>query len=251
MQTVYRYDAETGEYRGDVSASESPLEPGVPLIPLDCTRLKPPAAPARQTPVFDGKRWRLVPDWRDVPLFNTADGAPAPVTLGVLPAEAGATEQARPGPEYVWRQGAWAYDANLAAALFRQRREEVLADLLVHIAEQRDIAAGSPSAGEMQSRAAKRVVAAALLLGEAAEAQSVNLAMEAELRGMGETVEELAHKILARAQALDAVNAKLDGLKRAAENALLAAATPEELGERAASFRTQVAAVVVAAGASE
>ena len=251
MTTVFLYDIDSGEYRGDTVAAESPLEPGVPLIPLSATLQRPPALGQRQAAVFDGHKWNLVPDWRGVPLFHIADGSPATVPLGVLPVEAGATDQAYPGPEYVWGSGGWAYDAQRAAALFRQRQEDAVIEVANSIARLRDVASGGASPGEMAARAAKRLAAEAVLAGNATEAQLLNVSIEALLRGMAETPETLAAKIVARAQALDALNAKLDGLKRAAENALRATASDDELRGRVASFLDQVAAVVTAVQASE
>ena len=68
---------------------------------------------------------------------------------------------------------------------------------------------------------------------------------------MSETPEQLAQKIVEKAITLDAINAKLDGLKRAAENALLATTTADDLRDRVASLQDQIAAVVAAPGSVE
>jgi hypothetical protein len=250
MKTVYQFDT-CGYFIGMAEADESPLEPGVYLVPAFSTPKEPPSVSEREVAIFDNGQWRVAPNWRGVPLFSTTDGSPVSVDVGVLPADVGATDLPMPGPEYIWREGAWEYDAERAAALFRKTRERALTDLLSHIAAQRDTAAGNPTPGEMQSRTNKRMAAEASLAGQATEAQSLNMAIEAELRGMGESPEVLARKIVQRAQALDEVNAKIDGLKRAAENALLSATTQDELHERSASFTAQIAAIVAAAIASE
>ncbi len=251
MKTVYLYDPDTGEYRGETVAAESPLEPGVPLVPLGGTLLKPLSAGQCQASVFDGEKWKLVPDWRGVLLFSIVDGTPATVELGVLPVDAGATNQPPPGPEYAWGPGGWVYNAQRAAALFRQRQEDAVQEITSSIAQQRDVVTGGVSPSEMFARAAKRLAAEAVLAGTASESQLLNISIEEQLRGMTETPQALAAKIVARAQALDTLNAKLDGLKRAAENALLATTTDEELRGRVSSFMGQVAAVVASVQASE
>ncbi|WP_417733911.1 hypothetical protein [Roseovarius sp.] len=58
--TAYQFDA-SGFYRGQTSADESPLEPGVFLLPARCTLIPPPAdVPAERWPRFNGAAWVLV-----------------------------------------------------------------------------------------------------------------------------------------------------------------------------------------------
>lgn len=57
---AYQYDL-AGMYVGVTEADESPLEPGVYLLPARCTLVPPPAeVPADQWPRWDGVKWRLV-----------------------------------------------------------------------------------------------------------------------------------------------------------------------------------------------
>lgn len=58
-KTVYQLDAE-GNYVGPAIADESPLEPGVFLIPGGCITLAPPKAIDGKVRRWDGKRWRQV-----------------------------------------------------------------------------------------------------------------------------------------------------------------------------------------------
>lgn len=67
---VYCYDT-NGFYIGDDTADESPLEPGVYLIPGHSTEVKPPATTAGHWPCWNGEKWGLV-DVRPKP--------PAPIT---------------------------------------------------------------------------------------------------------------------------------------------------------------------------
>lgn len=150
-----------------------------------------------------------------------------------------------------WLDGRWQLDDERALELFDQARRDAVDGIKQYIVEQRAVAAGTSDPGELQARIAKRAVAEAVVAKAATEAQMLNLATEAKLRGMGETGEVLAAKIIAKAVALDGVNARLDGLKRAAENALLATTTQEQLDACIERFRAQIAAVVTDAGASE
>lgn len=73
-KTAYQFDA-AGLYQGTTVADESPLEPGVYLLPARCTLTEPPAEfPPGQWPRWNGKAWALVP--RPAPATEPAD-APA------------------------------------------------------------------------------------------------------------------------------------------------------------------------------
>lgn len=57
---VYQYDR-AGLYSGTTEADESPLEPGVYLIPARCTHVEPPAdVPDDKWPRWNGCGWDLV-----------------------------------------------------------------------------------------------------------------------------------------------------------------------------------------------
>jgi hypothetical protein len=214
----------------------------------------PPEVGPHQRAIFDETNgvWSLVPDWRDIDLYSTMDGSFRAIrVIGQVPADIGATEQPMPGPEYSWHEGAWEFDPEKAAALFQQAKVEAVSRVHAFLAAQRASAAGTDDAGELQARMIKRVAAEAVAAGSATEAQLLNLGIEAQLRGMAETPEQLAQKIIEKAIELDAVNAKLDGLKYAAENALLATTTEDELHDRVASLQDQIAAVAADPGPVE
>lgn len=67
MVTIYHFDPVTRALRGESVADESPLEPGVFLIPANATGLVPPAVPAGKYAAFDGERWQLLDDVGPVP----------------------------------------------------------------------------------------------------------------------------------------------------------------------------------------
>lgn len=63
MTKIHHYNPETGEYLGEGRADESPLEPGVFLIPAHATEIAPPKAQAGKVRAFEGGAWvqRLIP----------------------------------------------------------------------------------------------------------------------------------------------------------------------------------------------
>ena len=119
MTTIHHYHQASGEYTGSTQAQMSPLEPDVPLIPAHATTQAPPAAGAHQAAVFDAaaQKWQLVPDWRGVQLYSTADGSEVAAELGQTPADCAATDKPRPSEAHIWKAGKWALDAAKQAAL--------------------------------------------------------------------------------------------------------------------------------------
>lgn len=60
MKIVYQTDV-NGMYAGEVEADESPLEPGVYLIPAGCVETAPPAPAPGYDRVWQAGAWVLVP----------------------------------------------------------------------------------------------------------------------------------------------------------------------------------------------
>ena len=58
-KTVYQYDI-AGMYVCQTDADESPLEPGVFLIPARCVTVEPPEFGDNQWPRWNGVEWQLV-----------------------------------------------------------------------------------------------------------------------------------------------------------------------------------------------
>lgn len=57
---AFQFD-HAGLYAGTTEADESPLEPGVYLLPARCTLTPPPAdVPANKWPRWNGSTWQLV-----------------------------------------------------------------------------------------------------------------------------------------------------------------------------------------------
>jgi hypothetical protein len=58
---IFHYHPDTGELLGEGIADESPLEPGVWLVPASATALEPPTAPEGEVAVFVNDSWTLQP----------------------------------------------------------------------------------------------------------------------------------------------------------------------------------------------
>ena len=56
---VFQYDL-AGMYVGQTEADESPLEPGVFLIPARCVEVAPPEFTGDQWPRWNGAKWELI-----------------------------------------------------------------------------------------------------------------------------------------------------------------------------------------------
>lgn len=122
-QTIHYYHNQTGEHAGEGQADQSPLETDAWLIPAYATPSLPLPTGEQEAVLYlapDGKvpahhedgTWRVVADWRGVPLWSTSDGRPLTIsTLGISPAEIGATDQPFPSPAHTWKNGAWVEDA--------------------------------------------------------------------------------------------------------------------------------------------
>ena len=72
MKNAFRYDRD-GEFCGIEIMQESPLEPGVFLLPADCTEQAPPEQQDGMAIVWNGATWTLVQDVRG--LWYKQDGS--------------------------------------------------------------------------------------------------------------------------------------------------------------------------------
>lgn len=57
---IYNYNPDNGYFTNESVADESPLEPGVFLLPAHSTTVEPPATEENQVACFDGNSWSLV-----------------------------------------------------------------------------------------------------------------------------------------------------------------------------------------------
>lgn len=114
-----------GLYVGPVEAEESPLEPGVFLIPGGCVERPPPAdIPEFKTACWTGKTWQLLDYFNGLIVYNTATQEPRTLT-GVGPIPNGYTVK-KPEPGQVWKNGRWVDDLDTQLAkLFPQKLEAI------------------------------------------------------------------------------------------------------------------------------
>ena len=82
---IYHYHPATGEYLGEGFADESPLEPGVYLVPANATATAPPTAMTGKVRVWRGE-WQFEDAQADVPL--DPEYAPTPEDLAQQAREA-------------------------------------------------------------------------------------------------------------------------------------------------------------------
>ena len=115
-KAIYSYEKETGVFTAESAADESPLEPGVYLIPAFATDATPPEVSEHEAAVFKDGAWSTVPDWRGAALYSTTDGSAVSAKLGDTLESLGATDLPRPDAQHIWKDGAWVLDATLQAA---------------------------------------------------------------------------------------------------------------------------------------
>ena len=109
---IYNYHPEYKYYAGESIADESPLEPGVYLIPSCATIIEPPNYDLGTIPIFRGDGWDVIEDrrgtWYRIPTgesyevydpfenqFNATRIAPPDLTIYLQP------------HEYVWEGDHW------------------------------------------------------------------------------------------------------------------------------------------------
>lgn len=64
---IYHYNETSGGYLGASGAIESPLEPGVWLVPAKATATAPPAEADPFSLAWDGQEWGPAPDPEPTP----------------------------------------------------------------------------------------------------------------------------------------------------------------------------------------
>lgn len=118
---IFNYHPLTGEFMGMGVADPNPLDEENPIVPGFATAIAPPDAEAGRARVYRGPdlrppqnwqdgSWTLVPDYRGVPLFRTADGSPFNLDaeydgLGDLPPFL--TDEPRPSAAHDWVDDEW------------------------------------------------------------------------------------------------------------------------------------------------
>lgn len=113
---IYNYDSFTGEFITVSQANQSPLEPGVFLVPANATTLPPLKPGPNQTPAFKDGTWTLVADYRS--RCWDKHGSIAKIALGATPDGVETCSIAPPDASGTWlfSAGAWIVDPVKAAA---------------------------------------------------------------------------------------------------------------------------------------
>ncbi|MCG9078929.1 DUF4376 domain-containing protein [Laribacter hongkongensis] len=88
---LYHFDA-AGRHVGTSTADESPLEPGVFLVPAHATPLEPLPAGQNEVAMFDGSAWRLVADYTGTEYWLPDGSHHVILELGYAPPEDALTD---------------------------------------------------------------------------------------------------------------------------------------------------------------
>jgi hypothetical protein len=108
---LYDIAPDSGEYIGTSEARESPLEPGVYLLPAHAVTTAPPDAQPGHVRCWNGTAWAQVEDHRGETVYAKATGRASVIAApGPLPADVTTTA---PGEHQVWDAtgNAWVTDA--------------------------------------------------------------------------------------------------------------------------------------------
>lgn len=228
-KTVYNYNPDTGEYLGPETAHESPMEPGVYLMPAHSTEAEPPEAGEHQAAVYSDGAWTLVEDHRGEVWYDTATQDQHEIkTLGVVPETW--TQIVPIDPESIWNGTAWEVPFDVLKA--RKQREIWAAGDAILAAVKRNYTQAEIESWSKQEQGAKDLAA-----GETTTEAAQFVAGIATLRGI--PVDTLRDKILANVtaygqlcMAVIGTQQRLDDLIKAAQTAddLAAITWPETLG---------------------
>ncbi|BAV77770.1 tail fiber assembly protein [Pseudomonas chlororaphis subsp. aurantiaca] len=113
-----------GVFSGISEADESPLEPGVFLIPAGCVEVPPPLIPENKAAHWNGEGWQLVDYYEGLLVYSITTAEPKTIT-GLGPIPSGYTVK-KPGPDQVWKNGEWVDDTNaILAKLYPQKLAEI------------------------------------------------------------------------------------------------------------------------------
>lgn len=125
-RTVYQTN-HLGLYVGPIKAEESPMEPGVFLIPGGCVEVPPPKdIPEFKAACWTGKAWQLLDYFEGLIVYNTTNREP--LTLkGPGPIPNGYTTK-RPEPDQIWKNGRWVDDLDTQLAKLIPLKLELIND---------------------------------------------------------------------------------------------------------------------------
>lgn len=220
---IFSYHPEARVFVGQRTARLDPLETkkrgkNVYAIPACATAIPPPEPEENQIPVFDvkKKKWRLVPDFRGVK-FYTPDGVFVIQEIGVeIPPEA--TIEPPPSQYHRVDAGQWVAD-------IEDVRQARIAEAYQVAGRKIDALTDGYSVGEIS--AWSRLEDEARNYNAAA---TIGPIMQQELdAGSPRTANELAERIIEKADAFNAARARVVTRRQAHKQALEQLSTVEEL----------------------
>ena len=218
-KTVYNYDPDTGECLGPETAHESPLEPGVYLLPAHSTETAPPEAGEHQAAVYSDGAWTLVEDHRGEVYYDTATQERHEIkVLGVVPETWTPLEPT--DPESIWNGTAW----EVPFAVLKERKQgEIWAagDAILAAVKTKYTQA------EIESWSKQEQGAKDLAAGETTTEAAQFVTGIATLRGI--PVDTLRDKILANVAAYGRLSTAVIGTQQRLDDLIKAAQTADDL----------------------
>lgn len=139
---IHNYDNKSGEYLSTDVADESPLEPGIYIIPASATEIEPPESKEGFARIFNMGMWEFITDKRGTKYWLEDGSEYLHDVLGDIPSNA-LTTKPEPTPptaeqiqEAVTAARAAAYVKESDPLFFKYQRGEVLKeDWLAKVAE--------------------------------------------------------------------------------------------------------------------
>ncbi|WP_055128633.1 hypothetical protein [Pseudomonas mediterranea] len=119
---VYQTD-HLGIFIGAVTADESPLEPGVYMVPGGCVEIPPPAIPEHKAAWWNGQAWQLVEHFGGAVVYSIETGE-CRTLEGFEAVPAGYTMK-KPAANQIWKDGEWVDDIDAVLAV--QQAQTLLA----------------------------------------------------------------------------------------------------------------------------
>lgn len=218
-KTVYNYNPDTGEYLGPETAHESPMEPGVYLLPAHSTETAPPEAGEHQAAVYRNGAWLLTDDHRGETWYDTATQERHEIkVLGVVPETW--TQIEPTDHEAVWNGVAW--EVPFEVLKERKRREIWGAGDAILAAVKARYTQAEIESWSKQEQGAKDLAA-----GETTTEAAQFVTGIATLRGI--PVDTLRDKILANVAAYGQLCTAVIGTQQRLDDLIKAAQTADDL----------------------
>lgn len=217
---AYSYLPDSGAFNGVTSAYESPLEPGVFLLPAHTTNTVPPDMGKGQVAVWRDSEWTLVADYRGQVVYDVKTKAPSRwLEVGDLPATVTLLEPT--DPTMVWQGGVWV----TPPVTLEQAKASKLAQVKAAYRKALDTLNGTYTPQEIATWPQQ--------IGEAAAYKSDAFAITPALDAIAKTRDidkaELADRILKKNQDYHRAFWPLVAAMQAGEIAVYNAATVEEV----------------------